>query len=343
MKKIFLGILVVFSFFFLLPFLLFMGTMSTEVGDSTKFQATTPQEKVALEVSNFVTKNGGTLQFAASWLGNMEHESELNPARIQGDLAFNSAWANNPSIDGYALGLGMMDGSRRVSLLNFAKGQNKEWQSVPVQLEYMWKHDGSDSELLKRMSKSSDVNQLAIDILKYWERAGTKDDPNEQIKRKTSANNWYKRLSTGTMGAGSANVGGGKIDVLEQMLGQTVNGGQCYGGTSYYVEKMGFQSLMGTGHMFASEIGNDYAWEQAGWQVIKNPNYSDVKAGDVINFAMGGYATSVYGHTGIVGSVQGDGKLVVYEQNAEQGQIIAKYNRQWGAEYPNVTSLVRKK
>ena len=30
-------------------------------------------------------------------------------------------------------------------------------------------------------------------------------------------------------------------------------------GTSYYVEKMGFQSLMNTGHMFASEIGNDYA------------------------------------------------------------------------------------
>ncbi|WP_240068509.1 CHAP domain-containing protein, partial [Enterococcus faecalis] len=188
-----------------------------------------------------------------------------------------------------------------------------------------------------------DVNQLAVDILVHWERAGTKNDPNEQIKRKTSANNWYKRLSTGSMGAGSANIGGGKIDVLEQVLGQTVNGGQCYGGTSYYVEKMGFQSLMNTGHMFASEIGNDYSWEQSGWQVIKNPNYSDVKAGDVINFAMGGYATSVYGHTGIVASVEGNGRLILYEQNAEKGQIIAKYNRQWGAEYPNVTSLVRKK
>ena len=32
------------------------------------------------------------------------------------------------------------------------------------------------------------------------------------------------------MGQSSANIGGGKIDVLEQMLGQTVNGGQCYGG-----------------------------------------------------------------------------------------------------------------
>ena len=30
--------------------------MSTEIGNNTQFQATTPQEKVALEVSNFVTK-----------------------------------------------------------------------------------------------------------------------------------------------------------------------------------------------------------------------------------------------------------------------------------------------
>ena len=52
MKKIFLGILGLFSFLFLLPFLLFLGTMSTEIGNNTQFQATTPQEKVALEVSN---------------------------------------------------------------------------------------------------------------------------------------------------------------------------------------------------------------------------------------------------------------------------------------------------
>ena len=109
--------------------------MSTEIGNNTQFQATTPQEKVALEISNFVTKNGGSLQFVSAWLGNMEHESGLNPARIQSDLTFNSAWAFNPSINGYALGLAMMDGGRRVNLLNFAKEQKKDWQAVPVQLE----------------------------------------------------------------------------------------------------------------------------------------------------------------------------------------------------------------
>lgn len=86
------------------------------------------------------------------------------------------------------------------------------------------------------MSKSKDVNTLAVDILKLWERAGTKDDPVEQVKRKTSANNWYKRLSTGSMGNGSANIGGGKIDVLEKVMGQIINGGQCYGLSAFLLK-----------------------------------------------------------------------------------------------------------
>ena len=69
---------------------------------------------------------------ASAWLGNMEHESGLNPARIQSDLTFNSAWAFNPSTNGYALGLAMMDGERRVTV-KFCQ-RTKDWQAVPVQL-----------------------------------------------------------------------------------------------------------------------------------------------------------------------------------------------------------------
>lgn len=54
------------------------------------------------------------------------------------------------------------------------------------------------------MSQGTDINSLAVDILKYWERAGTKDDPLEQLKRKTSVNNWYKRLTTGSLGGRTA-------------------------------------------------------------------------------------------------------------------------------------------
>ncbi|EHL0042327.1 CHAP domain-containing protein, partial [Enterococcus faecalis] len=52
------------SFLFVLPFVLFLGVFSTQGGDSTEFQPATPQEKVALDVSNFITGKGGTLEFA---------------------------------------------------------------------------------------------------------------------------------------------------------------------------------------------------------------------------------------------------------------------------------------
>lgn len=77
-------VLIASCFVFILPFLLFLGVFSSsESGDSSQFHPATPQEKVALEVSNYVTSHGGTLQFASAWIGNMEHESGLNPARIQ--------------------------------------------------------------------------------------------------------------------------------------------------------------------------------------------------------------------------------------------------------------------
>lgn len=185
----------------------------------------------------------------------------------------------------------------------------------------------------------TDSDETNVDILKLWERAGTKDDPIEQVGRKTSAMNWYKRLTTGN---GSANIGGGKIDVLEAVLGQTINGGQCYGLTALYVEKMGGPVLMGSGHMYASQIGSDYDWKNYHWTVIQNPKYEDLKAGDVINFGQGGVAISEFGHTGIVASVEGNGKYTTYEQNAEKGQTAEKYLRQWQKDFPITTSLVRK-
>lgn len=38
------------------------------------------------------------------------------------------------------------------------------------------------------------------------------------------------------MGGGSANVGGGKIDALEKVMGQTINGGQCYGLSAFLLK-----------------------------------------------------------------------------------------------------------
>lgn len=259
----------------------------------------------------------------------MEHESGLIPSRIQSDLAFNSVWAFSPYIGGYALGLAQWDSGRRVNLLTKAQEETKHWCTVSFQLDFAWYHDGSDSGLLKRMSQGIDINSLAVHILEYWERAGTKDDPIEQVKWKTSANNWYKRLMKGSLGGGSANIGGGKIDILAAFLGQEIYGGQCYGLPAYYVEKLGGPALIGSGFMYAELFASDYDCESYVWEVIFDPKFSDIKPGDVINWYAGNpIAPGIYGHTGIIASVEGDGAFTTYEQNAEQGQISARYSRQ---------------
>ena len=337
MKKYLISLLLPVILFFL-PLLLVLGFFTANVSESG-FTPQNEQERVAQQVASYVTTHGGTIEFASAWIGNMEHESGLIPSRIQSDRLYDETLAMNPSIGGYAMGLGQWDMGRRVNLLTLAKEGKKDWKTVGFQMDFAWNHDGADSTLLKNMSKSKDVEKLAVDILKLWERAGTKDDFIEQVGRKTSAMNWYKRLTTGN---GSANIGGGKIDVLEAVLGQTINGGQCYGLTALYVEKMGGPVLMGSGHMYASQIGSDYDWKNYHWTVIQNPKYEDLKAGDVINFGQGGVAISEFGHTGIVASVEGNGKYTTYEQNAEKGQTAEKYLRQWQKDFPITTSLVRK-
>lgn len=346
---------------FLLPIILFIIIIagSPDENTTTDFSPQTEQEKVAYQVYQFVLKNGGTREFACAWLGNMEHESNLIPSRIQSDLPFLEATAYNPSLGGYALGLAQWDGSRRVNMLTIAKEKNVDWKNIEFQLGFAWNDDGSDSALLKKLSTSTDINQTAIDILIQWERAGIKFDPIEQANRKTSANNWYNRLSKGGQGAGSANIGGGTIDILENKMGQEVYNGQCYGLVSFYIDSFetGICMLAGSPRsnvvlggisssadfVSAFAIGDVYKWEENGFEVIQNPSFSEIKAGDVINFGMGNYASTAYGHTAIVSSVGENNQFILYEQNAEQGQICAKYTRTWGAEYTNVVSVVRKK
>ena len=338
----------IFLFILLFPVIILICICNVDVSETTTdFSPVTEQEAVAYQVYQFVIEHKGTKEFACAWLGNMEHESGIDPTAIQSHLAFNVSWAYDPSCDGYAFGLAQWDGGRRVNLLNFAKEQKKDWKNADVQLLYAWEHDGSDSQLLQNMSKNSNLEQLTVDILMKWERAGTRGNSIEKAGRITCAKNWYDRFLKGSMSAGSKNTGGistsgGKIDILEKKLGVCVNNGQCYGLTAYYVQELGGPQMMGSGKMYAWSIGTDYDWNKYGWEVKINPNVKDLKAGDVINWYGGGaISPGIFGHTGIVRGVNKDGTFDTYEQNAEQGQICAKYTRT--ANSARIASLVRKK
>lgn len=136
----------------------------------------------------------------------------------------------------------------------------------------------------------------------------------------------------------SSSKGTGNVSVLESILGQQVNGGQCYGLTAYYVSQLNGPQMMGSGKMFASQIGSDYNWSAYGFEVIFNPTVSDLQAGDIFNCTSN---YSIYGHTGIVASVSNGGAVYeTYEQSAEKGQIVAKYTRTFGSD--TIVSIVRK-
>lgn len=150
-----------------------------------------------------------------------------------------------------------------------------------------------------------------------------------------------ERWGTGNNTGGGGGTGIGNISVLDTVLNQTVNNGECYGLTAFYVDKMGGPQLMGSGKMNAWQIGEDYPWSSFGWEVIFNPKFSDLQEGDVINwYPNQPISPGNYGHTGIISSVGKDGAFSTYEQNAEQGRICAKYNRSLSS--GAIASIVRK-
>lgn len=127
-------------------------------------------------------------------------------------------------------------------------------------------------------------------------------------------------------GYGPVNTGGGAgLTALDKMIGQTIPGtygginGQCYAVSAYYAHGINSKIIL-RGGTAASDIGSDYDWKGWGWTVVSNPNYSDIKVGDIINFKrganMGTWNTdSENGHTAVVGKILGGNKLIIYDQN----------------------------
>lgn len=155
------------------------------------------------------------------------------------------------------------------------------------------------------------------------------------------------RTSGGDEGSsGEDGTASGKgIEVLDKHLNQQWDldgayGGQCWDLTRGYVKAVSGKDVVIGGSGKAAYIGHDFKsqLEGAGFQVLLNPSWSDIKPGDVFN-TLGGITDGFYGHTGVVKSVNGD-KIVTYEQNAEKGQIVALYNRSVSAYKSSGTKLM---
>lgn len=118
------------------------------------------------------------------------------------------------------------------------------------------------------------------------------------------------------------------LSAMEAQQGNTLYNGQCYGLSAWYAEQLGGPTMMGSGHEYAQDIGSDYDWASYGFTVTNYPSISDIKPGDIICWEAGGaLSPGVYGHTGVVVSIDSDGNMVTLEQNAENGQVVSQYNR----------------
>lgn len=128
---------------------------------------------------------------------------------------------------------------------------------------------------------------------------------------------------------------------IKLKIGQTVGSGQCYALCAEYAgvlggpglgagTKYGITGLTGQGSTSAAaDIGICYKWESYGWQVIKNPQLSQITVGCILNFSRSTNVTEsmspgtsnwfnwtsdpTYGHTLIVEAVNGD-SITVLEQ-----------------------------
>ena len=151
-------------------------------------------------------------------------------------------------------------------------------------------------------------------------------------------------------GGGSTVPAGGKIEALEQVLSQPIDedgayGAQCWDLANWYSKKLGGPGIVGASGR-AGYIGHEFPWDSWGFDVIKDPNAGDLKPGDIICWYPGGSVgpftiDSEYGHVGIIAEVKADGVIETYEQNAEKGQIVARYTRQFVK--GSVSSVIRKK
>lgn len=169
-----------------------------------------------------------------------------------------------------------------------------------------------------------DGSKYKYDASKF-QASGGSGEVAEGATSNGSSNSSMDECDNGEMASagGNGELGGGPIDILESQIGTVLNGGQCYGMTAYYVEKMGGPAMMGTGHVAAADIGIDYDWEKYGWTVILNPKVSDLRAGDVINWKRSSYYSGtsgfqtheLYGHTAVLAEVHEGGKLSIYDQN----------------------------
>ncbi|EON3097651.1 phage tail tip lysozyme [Enterococcus faecalis] len=305
-------------------------------------EVTSDADKFAWDLWSYLLANGYSKAAAAGILGNVQGEvgTSMNPDTEQiGGPAY--GWVQWDGSAYPLVGAPTWNGREYVQRLIAAAGIKQDYRTSLAQAQLInW--------CMFNGQWLGQVSPLTVDEFKVVSSPKTAAYAFElnferpaaaHPERQTYAQTWYDKFKDLKASTATGKAG---IEHLETLMGKWLGNGQCYAVPAEYSGFMGgcglgAGTIYGFSHVIgdtssAADIGEAYDWNAVGWRVIQNPTYQDLVVGAIVNIRRGGQwgtgwtVDPTYGHTGVIYGLN-NGRIQTIEQNAEQGQIVAKYDR----------------
>ncbi|EGO5843684.1 CHAP domain-containing protein [Enterococcus faecalis] len=305
-------------------------------------EVTSDADKFAWDLWSYLLANGYSKAAAAGILGNVQGEvgSSMNPDTEQiGGPAY--GWVQWDGSAYPLVGAPTWNGREYVQRLIAAAGIKQDYRTSLAQAQLInW--------CMFNGQWLGQVSPLTVDEFKVVSSPKTAAYAFElnferpaaaHSERQAYAQAWYDKFKDLKASTATGKAG---IEHLETLMGKWLGNGQCYAVPAEYSGFMGgcglgAGTIYGLSHVIgdtssAADIGEAYDWNAVGWKVISNPTYKDLVVGAIVNIRRSGQwgtgwtVDAAYGHTGVIYGLD-NGRIQTIEQNAEQGQIVAKYDR----------------
>lgn len=305
-------------------------------------EVTSDADKFAWDLWSYLLANGYSKAAAAGILGNVQGEvgPSMNPDTEQiGGPAY--GWVQWDGSAYPLVGAPTWNGREYVQRLIAAAGIKQDYRTSLAQAQLInW--------CMFNGQWLGQVSPLTVDEFKVVSSPKTAAYAFElnferpaaaHPERQTYAQVWYDKFKDLKASTATGKAG---IEHLETLMGKRLGNGQCYAVPAEFSGFMGgcglgAGTIYGFSHVIgdtssAADIGEAYDWNAVGWRVIQNPTYQDLVVGAIVNIRRGGQwgtgwtVDPTYGHTGVIYGLN-NGRIQTIEQNAEQGQIVAKYDR----------------
>ena len=305
-------------------------------------------------ILNFFTGQGLTLAAAAGFAGNMQQESNLNPAIIQGGAIADEGYK---PVNGVGFGLvqwtfGGISGPRQQGLYLLAQNTNRSITDINVQLEYVWKelNAGYKTSTLDQLQGISDPVEAAIIVHDNYEISADSDAEVRSVRGGNAQEyfNQYKgKIVDGTGATVNAVAATSQDGTTSCTVQDTSTGGLGVAGNFTFPLKttkaalaIGSENDQGTGIWNPScKTGchHDYdaadIFDQTGVPIVAAVGGNVVKGGEDASCGSSGCNVSIKGDDGILYFYQHMSKAATVNKGAtvSAGDVIGAVGTNYSA------------